>query len=165
MTPAEIVIEPFNGNQIVADAVAAHHLAVRMQQREDGENQFRTNIHESQTDLRAIGAYYVEPGGNFFIARDVEADVVAGFIGLQKSAETEGRIKRMAVLPAYRRQHIGTRLAETAVKWAANAGFTRLILATGENENAIHIYRAIGFEVIGYDEAHNDHLMAMDLPD
>jgi ribosomal protein S18 acetylase RimI-like enzyme len=164
MSAAEVVIEPFNGDQAVADTVAAHHLAVRLQQREDSENQFRTNIHASQTDLKAIGTYYVEAGGNFFIARDVVADTVAGFVGLQKLADAEGRIKRMAVLPAYRRQHIGTRLAETAVKWAADNGFKKLVLATGENENAIHIYRAVGFEVIGYDETHNDHLMAMELP-
>lgn len=164
MTVAEVVIEPFDGDQAVADAVAAQHLSVRFQQREDGENQFRTNIHQSQTDLKAMGAYYVEPGGNFFIARDVAASAIAGFVGLQKVSETEGRIKRMAVLPEYRRQHIGTRLAETAVKWAADAGFTRLVLATGENENAIHIYKAVGFEVVGYDDAHNDHLMAMSLP-
>ncbi len=105
MIVGEIVIELFDNDQTITDTLAAHHLTVRLQQREDGENQFRTNIHESQTDLRAIDSYYVEPGGSFFIARDVAADEAAGFIGLQKSDEAEGRIKRMAVLPEYRRQH------------------------------------------------------------
>jgi ribosomal protein S18 acetylase RimI-like enzyme len=165
MAVAEIVIEPFSGNQAVADTIASLHLVVRLQQREDGENQFRANIHASQADLKAIGPYYVEPGGDFFIARDTSADEVAGFVGLQKSGDTEGRIKRMAVLPAYRRQHIGTRLAETAVRWASDAGFKKLVLSTGKNEKAIHIYRAVGFEIVGYDEMHDDHLLAMHLSD
>ena len=163
MTIAEILIEPFNGDQVVANTVAAHHLAIRLQQQIDGENQFRTNIRDSQADLKTIYSYYVEPGGNFFIAWDYASNSIAGFIGLQKYTEFEGRIKRMAVLPAYRRQHIGTRLVKAAVKWASDASFEKLVLATGENENAIHIYKSVGFEVVGYDEIHNDHLMEMDL--
>ena len=162
-TLEKIIIEPFNGDQLVADTIAAQHLAVRLQQRQDGENQFRTNIYDSQSDLRSIDAYYVEPGGNFFTARDVTVNAIAGFVGIRTEDRAEGRIKRMAVLPEYRRQHIGTRLMETAVRWATESGFKKLSLATGEDENAIHIYKAVGFEVVGYDAAHADHLMAMEL--
>ena len=159
----EIAIEPFNGDQAVADAVAAHHLAVRFRQREDGESDFHSRIHSSQTDLKGMAAYYVEPGGNFFIAHDTEADEIAGFIGLKKICEAEGQIKRMAVLPAYRRQRIGMRLAETAVAWATEAGFRKLRVATGEREQAIHIYKAVGFDLVGHDNVRGDHLMAVSL--
>lgn len=159
----EIIIEPFDGSQTVADDIAAHHLAVRFQQREDGESDFHGKIHSSQADLKGMSANYVEPGGNFFIARDAETDEIAGFIGLKKVGEAEGQIKRMAVLPAYRRRRIGTCLAETAVAWAVEAGFKKLRVATGEKEKAIHIYKAVGFSVIGRDDVRNDYLMAMDL--
>jgi GNAT superfamily N-acetyltransferase len=163
MTVPEIVIEVFKGDQVVADSVAAYHLAVRLQQRRDGENQFRTNIHDSQTDLKAIHSYYIKPGGNFFIARDTVTNAIAGFVGIKRLDTTTGRIKRMAVLPHYRRQHIGTHLIETAITWASDTGFKKLVLATGEHENAIHIYKAAGFELVGYDEAHTDYLMEIEL--
>lgn len=163
MVAPKIVIESFNSDQEVADAIAAYHLAIRLQQRRDGENQFRTNIHDSQADLKTIHSYYIKPGGNFFIARDITTNAIAGFIGLRKEHKTVGRIKRMAVLPDYRRQHIGTRLVETVLTWATDKGFKKLVLATGEHENAIHIYKAAGFEVFEYDKAHTDYLMALEL--
>lgn len=163
MINPEVVIEPFNGDQAVADAVAAHHLAVRLRQMEEGESDFHGRIHSSQSDLRGMQENYVEAGGNFFIARDVNADEIAGFIGLRKTGEGEGSIKRMAVLPAYRRQRIGTRLAQTAVSWARDAGFTRLKVATGQKEKAITIYKSVGFKLTGQDEKRGDILLSLDL--
>lgn len=159
----EIIIKPFDGDQLIADTVAARHLGIRIQQRKDGESEFRTNLYASQSDLRAIDTYYIEPGGNFFIAWDAPVGEIAGFIGLKKCGEAEGQIKRMAVLPAYRRQRIGTRLAETVIEWAVGSGFKTLRLTTGKNENAIDIYKTVGFVVTGYDQEHNDHLMTLDL--
>lgn len=158
-----VVIEPFNGDQSVASAVAAHHLAVRLQQMKEGESDFHGNINSSQADLKNMGETYIKAGGNFFIARDVNSDKIAGFIGVRKTGEDEGAIKRMAVLPAYRRQGIGTRLTQTAVAWARETGFKRLKCATGDREKAITIYKSVGFEVVGHDDTRGDILLSLDL--
>lgn len=164
MAKPEIVIEPFDGDQLVADTVATHHLAVRLQQRKDGENDFiTTDIYDSQADLKGMQSYYVEPGGNFFIARDISADEIAGFIGLKRVGKTEGEIKRMAVMPHYRRQKIGTRLAEQAVAWATGQGLAKLHLYTGEGEQSIHIYESVGFSLISRRPERGDQLMTLDL--
>lgn len=164
MTTNKIVIEPFNGDQKVADEVAKLHLTVRLQQRKDGENDFITTpLHDSQPDLKGMQTYYVEPGGNFFIARDTSSDEITGFIGLKKVDDREAEIKRMAVTPAYRRQRIGTRLAEAAVAWASSAGFKKISLYTGDKEQAIDIYKAMGFSLISHRPERGDKLMTLDL--
>lgn len=159
----EVAITEFNGDQTVADHIADLHLQVRFQQRADGENQFRTNIRESQTDLRDMSRYYIEPGGNFFIARDVTTDQVAGFIGVRRTAHDAAQIKRMAVMPEFRRQGVGSRLAIRAVAWSVVSGIKRLSLSTGRRENAKPLYESVGFVVVGADELHDDHLMELEL--
>ena len=160
---SEITIEAFDGNGMVANEVADLHLAIRFQQRKDGENKFRTDIYESQRDLRGMQRYYVEPGGNFFIARDTQAANIAGFIGLKRTSSEEGQIKRMSVMPDYRRQGIGTRLAETAVAWARDVGMKKLNLTTGVDENARYIYEAVGFVWVADIPEHEDIAMELDL--
>lgn len=161
--PGEVAITEFKGDQAVADHIADLHLQVRFQQRADGENQFRTNIRESQTDLRDMNVYYIEPGGNFFIAREVTTDQVAGFIGVRRTACDTAQIKRMAVMPEFRRQGIGSRLAKRAVAWSIVSGIKRLSLSTGRKENARLLYKSVGFVIVGADEVHDDHLMELEL--
>lgn len=164
MISSKIVIEPFSGDQAVADAVAELHLAIRLRQKEDGENDFiTTNLYDSQTDLKGMGSYYVESGGNFFIAYDSNTREIVGFIGLKKVGDSEGQIKRMAVLPAYRRQGIGTHLSQTAINWAREAGFKKLHLYTGDGERAMRLYKGVGFTLEGYRPGRHDYLMTMDL--
>ncbi|HET7673083.1 MAG TPA: GNAT family N-acetyltransferase [Candidatus Saccharimonadales bacterium] len=163
MPQSNIVIEPFDGNQKVADAVAKLHLEVRRKQRADGESDFHGRIRSSQADLKAMQDYYIEPGGNFFIAWEIASGEIAGFIGVKKIGGAEGQIRRMAVMPTYRRQGIGTRLARTAVAWAKDAGFRRLHVATGEKEKAIHIYKSAGFEEVGRDPKRGDILLSLNL--
>lgn len=164
MTTHKIVIEPFEGDQQVADAVAKLHLTIRLQQRKDGENDFLTTpLYDSQPDLKGMQSYYVEPGGNFFIARDTSSNEIAGFIGLKKIGATEGEIKRMAVMPNYRRQKIGTRLVEAIVAWASEAGFTKISLYTGDKEKALDIYKSAGFSLISRRPERGDQLMTLDL--
>ncbi|MES2971468.1 MAG: GNAT family N-acetyltransferase [Patescibacteria group bacterium] len=165
-TTSEVIISPFDGDQATADTIAALHLDLRFWQREHGQNQFRTNIRESQADLTNIGSYYVEPGGNFFIARDASDNVITGFVGLKRAQETEEMeavLKRLAVLPKYHRRGIGTLLVGALVEWAAESGFRKISLSTGEGENARSLYEKFGFVVVGFDEEHQDHLMELEL--
>ncbi len=161
MTSPEIILEPFSGNQTEADTIAALHLQSRLRQLEDGENQF-SNLYESQEDLKNMGSYYVEPGGNFWIARDEH--VVAGFVGLRKTGEREGMLKRMAVMQEFRGQRIGQLLGRTLLDWAVENDYHKVHLSTGKDERARElVYEPLGFVVVGFSEEHQDHLMAVDL--
>lgn len=62
---SKIAIVSFIDDPVSTQQIAALHLEVRFLQRADGENQFRTDIFDSQADLSNIEGYYKEPGGNF----------------------------------------------------------------------------------------------------
>lgn len=162
----KIIIEPFNGDQAVADAVAALHLQVRLEQQQDGTNLFEpevTPLDDSQPDLKNMRSYYVEPGGNFWIARDRASGRIVGFVGLKRQAGTVGVLKRMAVIKEYRRRGIGRRLTETLIAWAKEHRFTEITLGTGINEKARGLYLQLGFVDTGFGKDGADYQMRLDL--
>jgi ribosomal protein S18 acetylase RimI-like enzyme len=57
-------------------------------------------------------------------------------------------LTHLEVLPAYRKQGVGTRLMEAAEGIAQELGFTRIILGvTEDNTDAIRLYRKRGYEL------------------
>jgi len=141
--------------------IARLHLGVRRLQVATDNNTF-LDFYESQVDLNAIGSYYVEPGGNFFVARDIGSGCIAGFVGIRNEGERVGALKRMAVMPKHRRRRVGLSLAQTAVGWSKANGFTKLTLTTGFKENAKPIYEAVGFKDVGT-KNDKDWLMELEL--
>ena len=158
----ETIIEAFDSNQVCSETVAALHLGVRRLQVKEEQNNF-TDIYDSQVDLGNIDEHYVQPGGNFWIARDPSDLAIAGFVGLMRTSETEGLLKRMSVLPEYRRRHIGTLLAGSLVDWARDNGYSTITLGTGEKENAKPIYEEVGFVETGRLMRNRDYLMELNL--
>ncbi|MDR1300498.1 MAG: GNAT family N-acetyltransferase [Candidatus Nomurabacteria bacterium] len=164
MKESRFIIETFNGNQATADLIAAKHLETRLKQRDDGENEFQTNILGSQDDLKNMQTYYVEPGGGFWIAKEAASKNIAGFVGLCKKTNDIGMLKRMAVMPEYRGHHLGQRLVDALTLWAANQGFQTICLATGKDERARKlVYEPLGFVAVGFDDVHQDHMMELQL--
>jgi len=158
-----IVIEPFNGDQTVADAVAALHLQIRQGQREDGTSNYsESKLYGSQADLKGMADFYVKPGGNFWIARDTATGRIAGFIGLKCESEKAGVLKRLAVVPEYRRRGIARELVETLISWARQHKFATITLGTGRHEKAHDLYIQAGFIDTGLSENGNDYRMRLD---
>lgn len=141
--------------------VAELHLQVRRWQVATGQNHF-ADIHDSQPDLRHVLAYYVEPGGNFWIATTGTGEL-AGFVGLKNQQDGTGSVKRLAVAPRHQGRGLGYRLITELVHWALHAGFCELHLATGADEKAKGIYRKHGFSTLEFDERHRDYLMGLKL--
>jgi GNAT superfamily N-acetyltransferase len=158
--PAAVTVLPFHGDTTSMATIARLHLQVRYWQREQGQHEFRTNIHDSQADLTRIMDYCITPGGNFFVAT-VGTTEVAGFVGLRKDGDHQARLKRLAVLPHHQHQGIGSLLVRDAVAWARTAGFQRLHLSTGVKEKGRPIYEKYGFLVTGYDAVHDDWQMEL----
>jgi putative acetyltransferase len=159
-----MLVKQFSDCPLADEVIARAHLKVRLKQREDGESTFSHSLYSSQADLTAINTVYVKPGGNFFVAMDTSSRELAGFVGIRRLSDSVGKIKRMAVMPTYRRMGVATLLIQTAVAWAGTTTMSRLELETGSRENAMPIYRAVGFEVVGFVSPHDDYYsMAMNI--
>lgn len=161
MAQTSYSVAPFQTGIDVPADIAAIHLGIRNWQVETGQNTFR-NILESQADLKALDQYYVEPGGNFFIARGLGSSVI-GFLGLRNDGEGNGVFKRLAVVPEWHRKGVARALVGEAMDWAGETGFTKLSLQTNVGENARPLYEDFGFTVVGFVDEEEDWLMERSL--
>ncbi len=142
--------------------IAALHLRIRRWQKAVGQNDFKGHLMGSQADLKNLERYYIQPGGNFFIAKDGASDII-GFVGLKNDGDGQGAFKRLAVIPEWQRKGVGKALVSTAIDWARNAGFTKLSLQTHDKEHARSLYVGLGFKTTGWVEERQDWIMELDL--
>ena len=161
MNETAFSVKPFQAGIDDPAEIARIHLGIRQWQEEIDQNKF-LDIQDSQADLKTLDEYYVARGGNFFIAKDSEWQVI-GFMGLRNDGDGHGVLKRLAVIPEHQRQGIGKVLIAEAIEWARQNGFTKLSLHTGITEKARPLYEKFGFEVLGFREARHDCYMALDL--
>ncbi len=95
-------------------------------------------------DIDAIQAHYVEAGHTFLIA-ELGGEIV-GTAALVCESVTTGRIVRVSVARAWRRQGIARQLVCRLVATAASAGLQRLWVETNHDwADAAGLYRALGF--------------------
>src|SRR5579862_3597009 len=75
-------------------------------------------------------------------------DVLIGIAGLNMSAESseEGRVRRVYVLPEWRRWGVGNRLMNKVIAYA-RPWAKRLVLLT-DHEDAARFYEGLGFEAV-----------------
>ena len=85
-----------------------------------------------------IGAIVVYDGGN-----------AVGGGAIKKYDERSAELKRVFVRPDFQNRGIGTRLVSLLIEWAAELGFSRIILETGERlAESCAVYKKLGFKVI-----------------
>lgn len=156
-----IVIREFGGDQSEMKEIADLHLSIRRWQEANGQNSF-SNINESQNDLLNIDSYYIQPGGTFLVARETNGEV-AGFVGLRPIGAGDLQLKRMAVVPRFQQNGIGTRLCCEAIEWAKQNSVSRVTLLTNVGEHAKAIYEASGFTVTGFVAKSQDYQMTLSL--
>ena len=83
-----------------------------------------------------------------FLVAEAEGRI-AGYCGMYCAAE-EGEITNVAVEAAYRRSGIGTKLMESLLTEAKDAGIKTVILEVrSSNGDAIRLYEKFGFELQG----------------
>lgn len=158
---SEVMIAPYVEALIPDVEIAAGHLRVRNWQEANTQNRF-TDILDSQADLNNIDNFYIQPGGNFFLAHD--STELVGFVGMQRVDSATVRLKRMAVMPEHHRKGIGKLLVGSALEWATSTGIKEVVLTTGVHENARPLYMQYGFLDLGLDERQRNHSMSLALP-
>ena len=85
-------------------------------------------------------------GGQIFFALDNELPV--GTVAVIKVSDSTFELAKMAVSPAYQGRGLGERLGRAAINFARAAGGSLLFLETNSRlENAIRLYRRLGFEL------------------
>lgn len=118
------------------------------------KKQFEEDLHS----LGSMERVYKSNGGEFWILWDTEKNVMVGSIALQIHSAGEGELRRMCILPAYRRQGLGKHLLqhffkciqdkESSVRFFNNDNKGRVILSTpAVNAPALELYALFGFEV------------------
>ncbi len=100
-------------------------------------------------DEHAFYATYnkIDNLGEVVVAYRDERAVGCG--AFKKYSDQVAEIKRMYVLPEYRGRGIASEVLSDLEKWAADSGFSEVILETGKKQpEAIRLYQKSGYRVI-----------------
>ncbi len=104
-------------------------------------------FQDFENELAGLPGKYAPPTGEIFIAR--EDDAVAGVVAVRpvgEPSERRSEMKRLYVRERWRGRGLGRVLANLAVSFAADAGYTRMVLDTlPQLETAISMYGRMGF--------------------
>lgn len=95
-------------------------------------------------ELAGLPGEYVSPAGTLLLC--TVDDAAAGCIAVRPWRAASCEMKRLYVRPAYRGQRCGLFLAERAIGWATEAGYTRMVLDTLPTMAAAQrLYERLGF--------------------
>lgn len=102
-----------------------------------------------QPDLQAISTFYLQKGGNFWVA--VNGDEVIGTIALLNIGNGQGAIRKMFVHSNYRGAECGVaqRLLDSLLAWCETKQIDEIFLGTIDTMKAAHrFYEKNGFYAI-----------------
>jgi GNAT superfamily N-acetyltransferase len=143
-------------------AIAGAHLGVRLGQRVN-EHPLRywepgvTGVSEdvitdSQAELLDLETNYYFTREGCFVVGTCDG-LLAGFVGLKPNGPGQAKLKRMAVLPSYRRRGLADSMLTLALDWADENGLNEVSLETNAVwEKAVPLYFSKGFRITGYDD-------------
>jgi GNAT superfamily N-acetyltransferase len=99
-------------------------------------------------ELATLPGHYAPPNGRLLLA--LEADELAGCVALRKINADMCEMKRLFLRPAFRGRGLGRELAAAIIAAAREIGyqFMRLDTLPGKMDQAIMIYRSMGFQEI-----------------
>jgi len=113
----------------------------------EGVRQTRTIAPELpgyDDDLRDIEGNYLVAGSNFWVVETPEG--LVAMTALQRVDDRTGRLRRMRVTTEWRRRGVAWALLDTVVEFCRDAGYSRIILDTTEQQtNAHRLYKRYGF--------------------
>lgn len=96
-------------------------------------------------ELEHLAEEYGPPSGAFLLAKDSESAL--GCVGLRRSAEGVGEMKRLYLAPAARGRGVGRLLAQAIVAAARDLGYASVVLDTLPTmKEAQALYASLGFK-------------------
>lgn len=114
---------------------------------------FNQSLIEGQTDNGDTGEdienlqdwYFADDGASGFWVAEYENQIV-GMIGVRCMHDDVAEMRRLRVAPAYRRQGVGSRLMEQAVRFCKDQGYLKVRLdVRSERTPAIALFEKLGF--------------------
>lgn len=108
---------------------------------------------QDQPELLCIREKYFGSGGCFWVAKD--GNKIAGSIGLMKSRDGIGILKKFFVYHQYRGKphHLGQKLYTELLEFAQKSGFEEIVLDTPKNTQRAHMfYEKVGFTKVSKDD-------------
>jgi putative acetyltransferase len=117
-------------------------------------------------ELANLPGDYALPSGRLLLIR--LDDQIAGCVALRKLDDSTCEMKRLYLRPEFRRRGFGEPIVQTLIHEAEQIGYSKMRLDTipGRMDQAINLYRSIGFKEIPpyYDTPFGDTLyMELDL--
>jgi ribosomal protein S18 acetylase RimI-like enzyme len=99
-------------------------------------------------ELAELPGDYASPTGRLVLA--TENDKTVGCVAVRKIGDNICEMKRLYVRPEFRGKRLGRMLAEKIIEAAREIGYSRMRLDTlpGKMDNAIAMYRSLGFKNI-----------------
>lgn len=114
---------------------------------------FNQSLIEGQIDNGDTGEdienlqdwYFSDDGASGFWVAEYEGKVI-GMIGVRSMHDDSAEVRRLRVAPAYRRQGVGSRLMEQAVRFCKDQGYLKVRLdVRSERTPAIAMFEKLGF--------------------
>lgn len=139
---SELVIRTYEARDM--DAVWALH----REGLEQTTPEYPAVLAHYEADLHDLEGHYLGAGSHFWVA-EVDGRLV-GMAGVERKDADTGRLRRMRVTTAERRQGIAQALLETAERFCREQGYRRLVLDTTEQQTAAHrLYEKNAFTRMG----------------
>jgi ribosomal protein S18 acetylase RimI-like enzyme len=151
-----------------AQAVSAADIAVARTLFKEYEQSIGVSLcfQNFDQELANLPGDYAPPSGRLLLVR--VDDQIAGCIALRKLDDSTSEMKRLYLRPEFRGRGLGEPIVQTLIHEAKLIGYSKIRLDTipGRMDQAINLYRSIGFKEIPayYDTPFGDTLyMELDL--
>ena len=151
-----------------AQAVSAADIAVARTLFKEYEQSIGVSLcfQNFDQELANLPGDYAPPSGRLLLVR--VDDQIAGCIALRKLDDSTSEMKRLYLRPESRGRGLGKPIVQTLIHEAKLIGYSKIRLDTipGRMDQAINLYRSIGFKEIPayYDTPFDDTLyMELDL--
>ncbi|KAI8513524.1 hypothetical protein Bbelb_078480 [Branchiostoma belcheri] len=109
--------------------------------------EFGKYVHKERMELEHLYSWYnAKPGSRFWVA--VCGGKIIGTAALERTSDTTAELRRMSVLPEYRRRGVATRLMGSFQEFCKSDGVKKMFLTTSLLQpEAVLLYQKCGFVI------------------